>query len=79
MLYIRPHRASEHENIEKAYWKDNETIEPTSDVPTVPPPSVISGRCACGQVIFHSATPPLSITLCHCVECRTVPKFWPLS
>lgn len=46
-------------------------MEPTSD--TVPPsgqPSLIRGSCACGKTIYDSCTLPLSVTLCHCIDCR---------
>lgn len=45
-------------------------MDPTSELPVSPPPSVLSGSCLCGQVVYHSSTLPLSITLCHCIECR---------
>ena len=45
-------------------------MEPTSDPASPPPPSVLSGTCACGQVMYESSTLPISVTLCHCIECR---------
>ena len=45
-------------------------MDPTSEQPVSLPPSVLKGSCFCGQVVLHSSTLPLSITLCHCIECR---------
>lgn len=46
------------------------TMESTSELTTPPPPFAISGSRACGKVVYHRSTLPLSIILCHCSEFR---------
>ena len=45
-------------------------MDPTSEEIPRGLPSVISGSCACGLTIYNSSTLPISITLCHCSDCR---------
>ena len=45
-------------------------MEPSSEPVPLDLPTSIRGSCRCGKCIYISSTLPLSITLCHCVECR---------
>ncbi|KAL8814860.1 MAG: hypothetical protein Q9223_005952 [Gallowayella weberi] len=47
-------------------------MEPTCEPTSPPKAAVISGSCVCGKVTYQSSTLPLSVTLCHCVQCRKV-------
>lgn len=45
-------------------------MESTAETVAANSPSVIRGSCACGQVVFHSSTLPISITLYHYTQYR---------
>ena len=66
MLFCGPDHNQQLNTSTNRYYSMESTSEPT----TPPPPSAFSGSCACGKDVYHSSTPPLSITFCHCIECR---------
>ena len=64
-------KGSEYQRRKIAYFlKPVIDMNPTSEPTAPPPPAVLSGTCACGKVAYQSSTLPISITLCHCIECR---------